>query len=73
MKHRVFERMDVFSTKYGHESGLFVENERFLPNMGMTAGLGEGRYSTWGPSIMSLFKEEGAVRGGLGWGQYGQV
>ena len=37
MKHRVFERMDVFSTKYGHESGMFLENGRFLPNMGMTA------------------------------------
>ena len=23
MKHRVFERMDVFSTKYGHESFMF--------------------------------------------------
>ena len=22
-KHRVFKRMDVFSTKYGHESGRF--------------------------------------------------
>ena len=40
---------------------------------GLGGGLGYGRYSTWGPSIMSLFKEEGAVRGGLGWGQYGQV
>ena len=34
-KHRVFKRMDVFSTKYGHESGrFFLEIEVFLQKMG---------------------------------------
>ena len=30
MKHRVFERMDVFSTKYGRESDMFLENGHFF-------------------------------------------
>ena len=34
MKHRVFERMDVFSTKYGHESGMFLDNRRFFTKFG---------------------------------------
>ena len=36
MKHRVFERMEVFSTEYGPESGMFLENV-FLQNMDMRA------------------------------------
>ena len=34
MEHRVFERMDVFSTKYGHESEMFLENRRFFTKYG---------------------------------------
>ena len=34
MKPRVFERMDVFSTKYGHESDKFLENGHFFTKYG---------------------------------------
>ena len=34
MKHRVVERMDVFSTKYGYESSRFLDNGRFFTKNG---------------------------------------
>ena len=38
MKYRVFERMDVFSTKYGYERGwFFLEYGRFYKKMGIRA------------------------------------
>ena len=38
MKHRVFERFDIFSTKYGHDSSMFCQRMAvFLQNMGMKA------------------------------------
>ena len=36
-EHFVFKRVDVFLTKYRHESYLFLENERFWQNMDMRA------------------------------------
>ena len=38
-EHFVFKRVDVFLTKYGHESYLFLENGRFWQNMDMRAGI----------------------------------
>ena len=38
-EHFVFKRVDVFLTKYGHESYLFLENGSFWQNMDMRAGI----------------------------------
>ena len=34
MKHRVFERFDLFSTKYGHDGGMFVRERTFFSKYG---------------------------------------
>ena len=36
-EHFVFKRVDVFLTKYGHESYWFLENGRFWQNMDIRA------------------------------------
>ena len=36
-EHFVFKRVEVFLTKYGHESYLFLENGRFWQNVDMRA------------------------------------
>ena len=36
-EHSVLERMDFFSTKYGHYNSVLFFNGRFLQNIGMKA------------------------------------